>query len=188
MTFGKERPYNHKGGFTMQSDTMMLYKLIILFMLEKVDFPLTNAHITNFMLDKDYTDYFTIQQVISELVDAEFITSESIRHTPRYMITESGRETLSFFGNKISDAIQADVLSYLKENKFRLRNETSTTSDYFEEKKGEYLVRLQVKEKTSTVIELNLTVPTKEDATKICSNWSSKSQDIYSVVLSTLLS
>lgn len=157
-------------------------------MLDKVDFPLTNAHISNFMLDKDYTDYFTIQQVINELVDAEFITSETIRHSSRYRITDSGRETLSFFANKISNAIQSDVLDYLKENKFRLRNETSTTSDFFEEKKGEYLVRLQVKEKTSTVIELNLTVPTEEDATKICSNWSSKSQDIYTMVLSSLLS
>ena len=157
-------------------------------MLEKVDFPLTNAHITNFMLDKDYTDYFTIQQVLSELVDAEFITSETIRNTPRYLITESGRETLSFFGNKISTAIQNDVLSYLKENKFKLRNETSTTSDYFEEKKGEYMVRLKVKERNSTVIELNLTVPTEDDAIKLCSNWSNKSQDIYATVLSTLLS
>lgn len=172
----------------MQSDTVMLYKLIILFMLDKVDFPLTNAHISNFMLDKDYTDYFTIQQVINELVDAEFITSETIRHSSHYRITDSGRETLSFFGNKISTAIQSDILTYLNENKFRLRNETSTTSDFFEEKKGEYLVRLKVKEKTSTVIELNLTVPTEEDATKICSNWSSKSQDIYAMVLSSLLS
>lgn len=157
-------------------------------MLDKVDFPLTNAHISNFMLDKDYTDYFTIQQVINELVDAEFITSETIRHNSYYQITDSGRETLSFFGNKISSAIQSDILTYLNENKFRLRNETSTTSDFFEEKKGEYLVRLKVKEKTSTVIELNLTVPTEEDATKICSNWSSKSQDIYAMVLSSLLS
>lgn len=177
-----------KGGYTMQSDTVMLYKLIILFMLDKVDFPLTNAHISNFMLDKDYTDYFTIQQVISELVDAEFIKTEMIRHNSRYQITESGRETLSFFENKISAAIQNDIKLYLQENKFRLRNETSVTSDFIEEKKGEYLVTLKVKEKNSTIIELNLTVPTEEEATKICANWSSKSQDIYAMVFSSLLS
>ena len=32
MTHGKAKPYvKYKGGYTMQSDTMMLYKLIILF-------------------------------------------------------------------------------------------------------------------------------------------------------------
>lgn len=157
-------------------------------MLDKVDFPLTNSHIANFMLDQDYTDYFTIQQVINELIDTDFITSETVRNSSHYRITEAGREALSFFGNKISAAIQTDIVTYLNENKFKLRNETSTTSDYFEEKKGEYLVRLKVKEKTSTVIELNLTVPTEEDAIKICGNWSSKIHEIYPVVLSSLLS
>ena len=34
------------------SEPLTLYKLIILYMLEKVDFPLTNAQISGFVLDK----------------------------------------------------------------------------------------------------------------------------------------
>lgn len=171
----------------MQSETFMLYKLIILFMLDKVDFPLTNAQISNFMLDKDYTNYFTIQQVISDLLDTEFINEETIRHSPRYRITDSGRETLSFFENKISQVIQADIIEYLKENEYSLRDEVSTISDFYEVRKGEFLTSLKVKEKDSVVIELNLTVPTQEDAMKLCGNWRQKSQDIYAYVLSNLL-
>ena len=37
------------------SEPLTLYKLIILYMLEKVDFPLTNAQISGFVLDKGYT-------------------------------------------------------------------------------------------------------------------------------------
>lgn len=40
-------------------------------MLDKVDFPLTNTQISNFFLEQDYTDYFRVQQVISDLVDAD---------------------------------------------------------------------------------------------------------------------
>ena len=40
------------------SETFTLYKLIVLFMLQKVDFPLTNAQISGFILDKGYTNYF----------------------------------------------------------------------------------------------------------------------------------
>ena len=43
-----------------------LYKLIILHMLEHIDFPLSNAQISDFFLDREYTDYFTIQQVIHD--------------------------------------------------------------------------------------------------------------------------
>ena len=40
------------------SETFTLYKLIILYMLDKVDFPLTNAQISEFILNKGYTTYF----------------------------------------------------------------------------------------------------------------------------------
>lgn len=36
----------------MSQDTLMLYKLMVLYMLNKVDFPLTNSQISEFILDK----------------------------------------------------------------------------------------------------------------------------------------
>ena len=55
------------------SETFTLYKLIILYMLDKVDFPLTNAQISEFILNKGYTTYFKLQQALSELTEAELI-------------------------------------------------------------------------------------------------------------------
>lgn len=171
----------------MQSDAFTLYKLIILFLLNKVDFPLTNAQISNFILEKDYTNYFNIQQSISELIEADLVTIEAIGHSSHYRITTSGTETLSFFNNMISPAIQDDILAYLKKNQYSLRDEVSTLSEYFEAKKGEYMVRLRVLEKEESIIDLSIAVPTEEDAARICNNWRSKSQMIYAYVLSNLL-
>ena len=53
-----------------------LYKLIVLYMLNKVDFPLTNAQISEFILDEGYTTYFKLQQAISELIESGFIREE----------------------------------------------------------------------------------------------------------------
>ena len=59
------------------AEPFTIYKLTILNMLDKVDFPLTNTQISNFFLEQDYTDYFRVQQVISDLVDADLIHAES---------------------------------------------------------------------------------------------------------------
>ena len=59
------------------AETFKLYKLIILFMLDRVDFPLTNSQISDFVLDEGYTTYFKLQQAISELLDSGFIREES---------------------------------------------------------------------------------------------------------------
>lgn len=171
----------------MESDGLTLYKLIILFLLDKVDFPLTNAQISNFILERDYTNYFNLQQSISELIEAEFITVETVGHSSHYRITSSGRETLSFFGSMISAAIQEDIIHYLNENQYSLRNEVSTLSEYFETKRGEFTARLRVVEKEESIIDLSIAVPTEEDAIKICNNWRSESQNVYAYVLANLL-
>lgn len=171
----------------MESDAITLYKLIILFLLDKVDFPLTNAQIANIILDLNYTTYFNIQYSVSELLDAEFINSEKIGNKTYYRISPTGSETLSFFNSIISSEIQEEVKVYLKENQFSLRDEVSTLSEYFESKDNNYIVRLRVIEKDEAIIDLNISVPSKEDAKNICNNWREKNQQIYAYILTNLL-
>lgn len=62
------------------AEAFKLYKLIILYMLDKVDFPLTNSQISEFILNEGYTTYFKLQQALSELLDSGFIREESNAH------------------------------------------------------------------------------------------------------------
>ena len=172
----------------MQSDAFTLYKLIILYILDKVDFPLTNAQVSSFILEKEYTNYFSIQQAVSELINSELITCETIRNSSYYRLTSAGRETLEFFNHDISDAIKNDILQYLKENKYELREEVSTIADYHEEKKDEFIARCMVRERGSIIVDVSLNVPTEEEASRICNSWREKSQEVYAYLMKTLMS
>ena len=68
------------------SDSLTLYKLIILFMLDKVDFPLTTSQISEFILEKEYTNYFTIQQALNELTDSHLVRADTMRTPMRAKI------------------------------------------------------------------------------------------------------
>lgn len=171
----------------MQSEALTLYKLIILYILDKVNFPFTNAQLSNFILEKEYTNYFTIQQAISELNDSELIRTETIRNSTYYRINDAGKETLDFFDNKIPDAIKSDIDDYLQKNEYELRDEVSTIADYFMNKKEDYTVRCQVKENGNPIIDLSLSVPSEEEATYICNNWKAKSQEIYAYLMRNLM-
>ena len=98
-------------------------------MLDKVDFPLTNTQISNFFLEQEYTDYFRVQQVISDLVETDLIHAESTHNNTQYTITAAGKETLGFFKDKISDAIEHDTMAYFAKNKLELRNDNSIIAD-----------------------------------------------------------
>lgn len=171
----------------MQTDTFMLYKLMILYILSRVNFPLTNAQLTAFILEKEYTNYFNIQRAISELIDDAFISVKIIRNSSLYRITESGKETLLFFDNLISSGIKEDIENYLAQNKYELQEEVSTPADYYQVKKGEFAARLRVIERESHIIDLTLTVTTEEEAARVCSNWKEKSSEAYAYLMSLLL-
>ena len=57
----------------MSTDATTLYKLMVLYMLDKVNFPLSNSQIADFMLDRQYTNYFTLQEVLSSLASDGFV-------------------------------------------------------------------------------------------------------------------
>ena len=169
------------------TEPLTLYKLIVLYMLTKVNCPLTSGQISSFILEQGYTTYFTLQQALSELSDSDLVHTESLRNTTQYSITEEGAKTLEFFKNKISKAIRRDIDTYLKEHKLELRNEVSILADYYKTTSNEYAVHCVVKEKEADLIDLTLTVPLKEQAISICNHWEGRCQEVYSYLMKTLM-
>ena len=171
----------------MLSDPQTLYKLMILYMLRRVKFPLKNSQISEFFLDKEYTDYISLQQALAELLESHLISAEEIRNSPQYEITREGEEALAYFGSNVSEEIKADLDAFLKENKIRLRNEVGVIADYFRNSNGEIQARCEVREGKSPLISLQLAVPSEKTAELICENWKLKNQKIYSFLMQELM-
>ena len=171
----------------MSTDATTLYKLMVLYMLNKVNFPLSNSQIAEFMLDRQYTNYFTLQEVLNSLANDGFVQILTYRSSTQYKLTREGIDTISFFDSKISPAIREDIDKYLKENKYDLKCEVGTTSDYYKSTSGDYIVHCQVKEGNTNLIELNIAVPLEQQADAMCAKWKDASQDIYDFVIHKLM-
>ena len=137
-----------------------VYKLIVLYMLQNTENTLTNSQISEFILDREYTNYFHLQQAISELVEAELITMDTRSNVSHYRITEDGIKTLSFFQKDLSPEIKQEVREYLK---------------------------CQLIEKGNSLIDLNIAAPNLEAAQSICKKWSTHYQEIYGKIMEELL-
>ena len=172
----------------MLAEPMTLYKLMNLYMLHQVNFPLTNAQLSNFFLDREYTTYFTLQQALNELLDAGLVKKETMRNSSRYEITKEGEDTLEFFGKNISPAIVSDMDEYLKQNRFRMRNEVGLISDFYKSTNQDYIVHCEVREGKAVLVNLDISVPDKEQAEIMCNHWKDRSQEIYAYVMKSLMS
>ena len=170
----------------MTQDPQTIYKLIVLYMLNRVTFPLTRAQITDFILDREYTNYMNLQTVFAQLCDTNMILEKTIRNRTQLFITEEGEDTLHFFENRISPDIKKDIDSYLNEKSMSLKNEVSIVGEYFKSTEGEYKAHLVAREKTQTLVDITLSVPTEEIASAICEKWERNNQDIYQYLVEQL--
>ena len=165
---------------------LLLYKLMILYMLDRTDYTMTNSLISGFIVGKDYTSVFNLHESLSERINDEFISTDTIRDTIHYKITSSGEEALSYFENRLPYAIKEDILEYLKAERINVKKESEIYADYFYNDSNWYTVQCIIKDRKETLIDLKFDVPTKSQAETICNNWRSKSSGIYEYLVNQL--
>ena len=73
-------------------------KLILLYLINKMSMPLSNSEICLFALEKDYMDYFSLQQYLGELVDSEFLeVTKEKQHYAVYSYRRGLRRTFLLY-------------------------------------------------------------------------------------------
>ena len=169
------------------TEPQTLTKLIVLYMLDKVDFPITKAQICDFILEKEYANYFTLTQAIFELTEDGFIVSASTHSSTVLSLTDQGRDTLTFFQNRISEGIKNDINAYFEEHRMEITDTMSVMTNYYRTASGDYIADLTAREKSADLINIRINMPTEDSARAMCDRWREKSSDIYSYILENLL-
>ncbi len=116
-----------------------------------------------------------------------FIREEATHSRTFYHITKEGEETLNFFRNDISPAIQADIDGFFRQKQYELKKEVSVRANYYPVSGREYSVNCQVYEHDMPLIDLTVTVPAEAEAKAIADNWGKKSQEVYALIMQNLL-
>ncbi|HHV25630.1 DUF4364 family protein [Anaerosalibacter bizertensis] len=173
--------------FIDSTEELAQNKLLLLYIIDKSEIPLTNGQITEFVLENNYMNYFLVQQFLSELTRSKFIEYSRKEEKERYTILKKGKLTLNYFIHKIPDEIKNDIDKKFEVKKEELKRETQIIGDYFKKNKNEYVVNLKLVEKDSTLFSLYLNVVSSEQAKMICNNWKSNPDKIYQEILNTLI-
>ena len=105
----------------MLAEPMTLYKLMNLYMLHQVNFPLTNAQLSNFFLDREYTTYFTLQQALNSF-PTQVCKKETMRNSSCQRSLRRARKRWNFSA-KTSSCHRQRHDEYSATNRFRMRNE-----------------------------------------------------------------
>jgi predicted transcriptional regulator len=162
-------------------------KLILLYLINKIDLPVSEHHIARIILENNYMNYFILQQYLNELCNGNLLKSEVEEGKTLYSITPYGKQTLSYFHTIIPAGIKSNVNNIVSTLKKKIKNETRVIADYSPGYSNDYMVTCKVTENNFPLIELHLSVGTQEDAKTIVTNWNEHSYLIYPEIIQSLL-
>lgn len=173
--------------FTEDSNELVQNKLLILYILDKVDIPMTNTEITQFILENNYMNYFLVQQFLGELVNSKFVEFSTRDGNEYYHLSNAGKDTLTYFSDRISNTLRDEIDDKYKEKKVEMIKETQVVGNYYKKSELEYIVNLKAIEKDIVLLNLSLSVVSSKQAKLICGNWKQNPEGIYKSIFDLLI-
>ncbi len=170
----------------MSNRIMAGNKMVLLFVLYQMDMAMSWSTLHDFAVP-DYMDYFDFSTYINELEENNLIETYNENNTKYYSITESGEQSLHYFSRLIPESKKNSILSFIRKNKKRIKKEYAIYANYFYHNEDEYVVKCGVIEEDMTLLELNVTVVSKEQAKLVRKNWKENCNEIYNNLLKGLL-
>lgn len=165
-------------------------KLILLFVLDKMEIPLTENSIIDICTNKNtWLNYIDFKDVMWQLIEVNFIykTIDSDDES-RFNITYEGRNCLSHFFLKIPSSLREEITAFAKNNRMNFKRAQEYVGKYSENADGSYLCILQIKEplESKNLFEIRVSMPSARTAITTCKKWKEKAPTIFEAVYDML--
>ncbi len=168
----------------------LLNKLILLFVFDKMECPLTENTILDMCCySNNWMTYMDCKPIINQLLDHGFIYKlpQNNGGDVLYSITSDGRVCLADFFIQIPSSIRENISRFVKVNSLKYRKKQEFIADYYMNKDGTYTVNLKIVEPTHSVLELKMVVPSRISAKNIYRNWEEKGGDVLELLYENLV-
>lgn len=161
-------------------------KLILLYIINKIKYPISNVQITQIILENNFMNYFILQQYISELLSSDFLVTNEIDNKQRITITEKGTKVLTLFQNRISSYKLELIDEYLKKRSEEIKKEITVAADYTLDNNNSFIVNLIASENNMTLIDIKINVASNKQARDLCNKWKNNSSELYNKIIRLL--
>ncbi|WP_294376057.1 DUF4364 family protein [uncultured Clostridium sp.] len=162
-------------------------KLLMLYVLKAIHEPISNTQLTEIILENNFINYFTFQQYLSELEEAKFVEYHKTNDKNLLVLTKQGDTVLSLFKSRLSQSKTSIIDQYIKEKIEAIKKELTIHADYTLGDNDSFIVDLKAVENQALLMELKLSVPSKNQAVAICNKWKDNPSDIYNSIINTFI-
>ena len=168
------------------SEALAENKVLILYILNKVNKPINNDSLYKLVLSALDINYFYFQQFLLDLIQNKYIVNFHKETRSVYEITESGKNTLALTMDLLPGIIKLKADMNLKKELESTEEEYSVVAEYTPRSENNYIVFCKIIENSETIFEVKTFAGSRENAKEIVQNWKNNAESIYPEILRIL--
>lgn len=161
-------------------------KVLILYILSKINKPITNFELLNLVQSIEEMNYFYFQQFLIDLKENRYLIEYEQEKQKYYTITMSGRETIKLTIDMLPGSVKDKVDETLKSTMRKIEDEESIYADFFPSKEDEFMLKCGIKENGKKVFEVQVFSSSRDNSIKIIENWKKNAVTIYPKIVEML--
>lgn len=172
---------------TSDSETLAENKVLILYILDSVNKPITNDALYSIVTSAIDLNYFYFQQFLLDLIASKYVVCYTKETQDVYELTTAGKTTLDLTLDILPGIIKLKVDTNLKSNIERFENAQSIVAEYIPKSENEYDVQCKIVESNEVIFEIRTLAYSREQAQNIVNNWKTNAANLYPQLLEVLL-
>ncbi len=159
-------------------------KVLILYVMARVAYPVDANKIYELCLQDDCLSYFDIMEAIPQMVQTGHLEKDG---EGNYTITQKGRDDGSVIEDSLAYPVAQRAKAAVERFNRAARRDDMVHMSIVERKTGDFSVILGLDDEVSNLFTLELMAPTREQAKKLADAFHDHAEEIYKLLMNELL-
>lgn len=174
-------------------EQVILDKLTMLYVMEKMEIPLTEDSILDICSVKNewIKNYMDCKAIIHELTSANLLykLGNDGGEKELFSLTYEGHECLDSLYRRLPLSKREEISQYIQANRLTVKSSQEYTATYSKNEDGSYNVILRIYEPlvTTPMFELKIKAPSRQSANEAIHKWKNKAPSIYEMIYGNLI-
>ena len=163
---------------------MLDVKVLILFVMNRVSYPVTVGEIYELCYQDDCLSYFDVCTAIPEMVKSGHLKEEE---GERYVVTDKGRADGSLTEDSIAFTVKQRAENAVAKYNRQIRRSSFVKTQVIPRDGGDYSVIMALDDEMGNLMTLELVAPDQRQAVRLGKLFEKKAEMVYNLTMAELL-
>jgi hypothetical protein len=162
---------------------MLDVKVLILFVMARVSYPVTTGEIYELCYQDDCLSYFDVCTAIPEMVKSGHLKEDG----EKYVITEKGKADGSLTEDSIAFTVKQRAENAVAKYNRQIRRSSFVKTQAIPRESGDYSVIMALDDEMGNLMTLELVAPDQRQAVRLGKLFEKKAEMVYNLTMAELL-